>query len=311
MNKVAKTMFARLLTVACIALMLAFACTPPEQTPSEQTSSIERDRVDDMMGRFVTQLEEEGLYQPQSVSQDQHLRNELAKWYRAHTGKSAEDKRVLLQLQLERISELAPEIHEILHSSGFEQMKPLEKYRTLIPLLREQRWGMDDSSYIVDTLNRIEQLVTTTSDESVIGHVDRIVGLGVDKMIWYFVSDLNQIALLEENIQKVEEFADTHPEIRAAFFTCTNGASTDRAECYSQCENEYFENEIVGVIEVLENPDEHVMAIAKWQGHHLVSESIKFHEKLTKCLTSHWDAVVPCHEALAEASEQVTHPFAD
>lgn len=309
MNKVAKTMFAGLLTVACIALVLASACTPPEQTTSEPAPSIERDEVDDLMVRLVTQFEEGGLYQPQSVSQDQHIRNELARLYRAHIGESAEDKRVVLQFQLEQLSKHAPEIHEILHSSGFEQMKPLEKYRTLIPLLREQRWGMDDSSHIIDTLNRIEQLLTTTSDESVIGHVDRIVGLGVDKLLSYFVSDLYRITRQKEQIQQIEKYADTHPDITTAFFTCTNGSRTARAECSSRCENEYFEDNIVGLIKVLENPDDHVIAIAKWKGRYFQSTSIKLSEKLRKCGTSHWEASILCWEALIEASEQAHGPI--
>lgn len=190
-------------------------------------------------------------------------------------------------------------------------MKPVEKYRTLIPLLREKRWGMDDSSHIVDTLNRIEQLVSTTSDESVIGHVDRVVGLGVDKLLSYFVSDLWRVVRQEEYIQGFEKFADTHPEITTAFFTCTSSASTDRAECFSQCENEYFEDEIVGIIEVLQEPDEHVLAIAKWQGRHFLKVSIGLSEKLRRCGTSHWEASTLCNEALVEATERVTHQFAD
>lgn len=115
-------MFVRFLTVACIALVLTSACTPREQSPSEQSPieqspSIERDSVDDMIVAIVTQLEEDGLYRPQSVSEDQHVRNELAKRWRAHTGKSAEDKRIF---QLEQLSEHAPEIHEVLHLAGFE-----------------------------------------------------------------------------------------------------------------------------------------------------------------------------------------------
>ena len=304
-------MFVRFLSVACIALVLTSACTPREQSPTEPVPSIERDRVDDMIVAFVTELEEGGLYQPQSVSQDQHVRNELAKWFRASTGESTEDKRIVLQFQLEQLSEYAPEIHEVLHLAGFEQMKPVDKYRTLIPLLREQRWGMDDSSHIVDTLNRIEQLVSTTSDESVIGHVDRIVGLGVDKLLRYFVLDLWRVAGQEEHIQGFEKFADTHPDITTAFFTCTNGARTDRAECFSRCENEYFENEIVGIIEVLENPDEHTLVIAKWRGHHFVKESIKLHEKLTKCRTTHEDAIRLCYATLVEDSEQALHQVSD
>ena len=301
-------MYARLITVACIAVVLTSACTPREQSPREQTfnelvSSIERDSVDDMIVAFVTQLEEDGIYQPQSVAEDQHVRNEIARLYRAHTGESPEDKRMLLQFQLEQLSKYAPEIHEILHSSGYEQMKPVEKYRTLIPLLREQRWGVGDSSHIVDTLDRIEQLLNATSDEAVIEYVERIVGLGVDKLLFYFVSDLARIAWREEHIQGFEKFADTHPDITTAFFMCTNSASTDRAECFLQCENEYFEDEIVGIIEVLQKPDEHVVAIAKWQGRHFLRTSIKLSEKLRKCRTSHWEASILCNEALVETTE--------
>lgn len=309
-------MYARLITVACIALVLISACTPREQSPREQTPieqspSIERDSVDDMIVALVTQLEERGIYQPQSVAEDQHVRDEIARLFRAHTGESAEDKRIVLQFQLEQLSEYAPEIHEVLHLAGFEQMKPVEKYRTLIPLLREQRWGMEDSSHIVDTLNRIEQLVNTTSDESVISHVDRIVGLGVDKMLRYFVLDLSQDAWREVHIQGFEKFTNTHPDITTAFFTCTNSARANRAECFSRCENEYFENEIVGIIEVLENPDEHALVIAKWRGHHFVRESIKLHEKLTKCRTTHEDAIRLCYATLVEDSEQALHQVAD
>ncbi len=290
-------MFKKFVAVACITIVLASGCSRQEETQPR-----ERDWIDDAIDGLVTQLEEEGIYQPQDSSHDRYVRDELKKRFREQFEESKEafvnDDRTLMQRQLDSLNEHAPDLSDVLISAGFEQMRPVAKYRTLVPLLREQRWGMDDSSHVVDTLNRIEQLMSTTSDTLVIRYVDRVVSTGINKLLAHFVEELQGTAWLEEHIQSIEKYAVAFPDVTSAFFTCTNGARIDRAKCFSRCENAYFESEIVGIVNVLEKPEENAEEMRKWRGTYSREARNRIDEQLTNCRTPYWDAVVMCYDAL-------------
>lgn len=289
-----------------MALLFASGCA--RQEPS---FSSKQDWIDDFIDSLVTDLEEtgKGLFQekdsPHYPDARHRLSTRIKSVIRENQETWANDDRTLTQRQLDSLSQHAPELLDVLSTSGFVHLSPVEKYRTLVPLLREQRWGMEDSSHVVDTLNRIEQLMDTTSDGLLINYTNRVVSVGANILLSQFVLELERTAWLEESIQRVESVADIFPDTATSFLTCTSDAGTERAGCFSRCESTYFEDEVVGIIDVLENPEEHLEAIRKWRSPYFRKESKKFDELLMTCRTSHWNAIGLCYDALEVAAEKL------
>lgn len=305
-------MFAKFVVLTCIALLFASGCA--RQEPS---FSSKQDWIDDFIDSLVTDLEEtgKGLFQEEDSLHYSDARHKLSTRIKSVIEENqrawANDDRTSIQRQLDSLREHAPDLFDVLRASGFDDMSPVEKYRTLVPLLREHRWGIEDSSHVVDTLNRIEQLLDTTSDGLLISYTDRVVSVGVNNLLSQYVLELERTAWLEESVQRVESVADIFPDTATTFLTCTSGAATERAGCFSRCESTYFEDEVVGIIDVLENPDKHVEAIRKWRSPYFRKESKKFDDLLMTCRTSHWDAIGLCYDTLAIAAEEFKPQVAD
>ncbi len=258
----------------------------------------------DLADAIIEVLEDTEWFQELSDSDTSNFRDHFAERFDTFREEfkesSANDDRSLLQRQLDSLAESAPDLHEVLDSSGYEKMEHLEKYRTLVPLLRENRWGMDDSSTLVNTLDRIEELLDSVSSTAVRGFLLRIVGQGADRLMYHYSSALNRVASHDARRERISVVADQLPIITGDYFSCSDKAHSSLNGCFAGSAQEYFENEIVLIVNVLENYEKDKNAIKEWRRRFSFDP---YDEKLEKCTGTYSDEIVLCADAMGKAAE--------
>lgn len=286
--------------LAC--LMTVFVSVSVAQEPAKTGSSEFGYRLFDAL---LPILEDNERFQELSDSEISNFRDEFAKAYSSFHEESkkarANDDRTLLQRQLDSLAEHAPDLHQILDSSGYEQMGPIEKYRTFVPLLREKRWGMEDSSTMVNTLDRIEEQLDSVSSTAVRGFVLRIVGQGAERLMNQYSSTLLRVASHEASKERISVVADHLPIITGDYFSCSERAQSSMNGCFAGSVQEYFEKEIVPLVKVLENYEKDKNAIKEWRRRYSIEP---YDEKLEECRWSFSDDIVLCADALGEAAKK-------
>lgn len=206
----------------------------------------------------------------------------------------------LQRLQLDTLKRHAPDIYNALRAAGWEHLDAIEKYRVLVPLLRN-KWGAEDSSKTLSTLNIVEQGLLDLDDKVTAALALEIVEVGVKTLLNRFVLALLLDHSFDAAYERFNKVNHVFPKEIGDFFVCYKTSKTDRDSCFVRLESDFFSTEISSLREVVENPEESFELIRKWRGSYSARLWVAYDEKLNSCTTQLFRETTECNDSLIDS----------
>ncbi len=164
------------------------------------------------------------------------------------------------EYELSRLESFAPTVHAMMTASNWKDKDPIQKYRSVVPMMRKA-YGGEDSEELLESLESIERNALLVAPTYALEATNSFLSESLDVWVSHFVHTIGNASFTDERFDSlgaIHELDGTEPwiEITDDLISCETGAR-ERMKALSLEADLMLTGKISDISDYFESPADH------------------------------------------------------